>query len=83
MVPNLTTFCATALSLFSLTHLDPREFNNVKIQRWQEEIFTYELVLEYIESDSNVWADMLSRWNGLKKTKLPVNLTAADKTFKL
>lgn len=35
----------------SLTYLDQREFNNAKIQRWQEEISCYKFVLEYVEGE--------------------------------
>ena len=53
----------------SLTYLDQREFNNAKISRWQEEISCYKFILEFVEGESNVWADMLSRGCGHKKVK--------------
>ena len=51
----------------SLVYLDRRQFNNAKISRWQEDLKAYKFVLQYIEGESNVWADMLSRSPGLKK----------------
>ena len=67
----------------SLTYLDQREFNNAKIRRWQEERSCYKLVLEYVEGESNVWADMLSRRYGHSKDKLTADPTPAGKRFKL
>ena len=67
----------------SLTYLDQREFNNAKIRRWQEEISCYKFVLEYVEGESNVWADMLSRRYGHSKDKLTADPTPAGKRFKL
>ena len=67
----------------SLTYLDQREFNNAKIRRWQEEISCYKFVLEYVEGQSNVWADMLSRSHGQKRTKTPADSTPAGRVFKM
>ena len=67
----------------SLTYLDQREFNNAKIRRWLEEISCYKFVLEYVEGESNVWADMLSRRYGHSKDKLTADPTPAGKGFKL
>ena len=67
----------------SLTYLDQREFNNAKIRQWQEEISCYKFVLEYVEGESNVWADMLSRRYGHSKDKLTADPTPAGKRFKL
>lgn len=65
----------------SLTYLDQREFNNAKIRRWQDEISCYKFVLEYVEGESNVWADMLSRGCGQKKIKTPSDPNPAGRTF--
>ena len=67
----------------SLTYLDQREFNNAKIRRWQEEISCYKFILEFVEGESNVWADMLSRGCGHKKVKTCSDPTPAAKTYKL
>ena len=67
----------------SLTYLDQREFNNAKISRCQEEISCYKLFLEFVEGESNVWADMLSRGCEHKKVKTCSDPTPAGKTFKL
>ena len=64
----------------SLTYLDQREFSNAKIRRWQEEISCYKFVLEFVEGESNVWADMLSRGCGHKKVKRCSDPTPAGKT---
>ena len=53
----------------SLTYLDQRQFNNAKIRRWQEEISYYKFNVEFVEGESNVWADMLCRGCGHKKVK--------------
>ena len=45
----------------SLTYMDRREFNNPKIRRWQAELQQFSFVVQYIEGESNVFADMLSR----------------------
>ena len=67
----------------SLTSLDTREFNNAKIRRWQEEISCYKFILEFVEDESNVWVDMLSRGCRHKKVKTCSDPTPAGKTFKL
>ena len=66
-----------------LTFLDQREFNNSKIRRWEEDIFCYKFILEFIEEESNIWAEMLSRGCGHKKVKTPNVPTPAGRTFKL
>ena len=53
----------------SLTYLDHRIFNNAKIRRWQEEISDYKFIMEFVEGESNVWADMLSRSHGQQKNQ--------------
>ena len=53
----------------SLIYLDQREFNNAKIRRWQEEISSYRFILKYIQGETNMWADMLSRSRDVNKTK--------------
>ena len=67
----------------SLTYLDQREFNNAKIRRWQEEISPYRFVLEYLEGESNIWADMLSRGHGQQKHRAQADTTPAGTTLKL
>lgn len=53
----------------SLIYLDQTEFKNPKIARWQNILSEYSFVLQYIEGESNVIADMLSRPSGIKKVK--------------
>lgn len=67
----------------SLTYLDQRVFNNAKIRRWQEEIACYKFVLEFVEGESNVWADMLSRSHGQRKNNTPADANPAGKTFRI
>ena len=67
----------------SLIYLDQREFNNAKIRRWQEEISCYKFILEFVEGESNIWADILSRGCGNKKVKTCSDPTPAGKTYKL
>ena len=67
----------------SLVYLDRRQFNNAKIRRWQEEMKAYKFVLQYIEGESNVWADMLSRSPGLKKHEVEEDSRPAGKFFKV
>ena len=67
----------------SLTYLHQQEFNNAKIQCWQEEISCYKFMLEYVEGQSNVEADMLSRSYGWKETKTPADSTLAGRVFKV
>jgi len=50
----------------SLTYLDRTNFKNEKISRWQERLTHYDFILEYLEGQENVFADMLSRPNGVK-----------------
>ena len=66
----------------SLTYLDQREFNNAKIMRWQKEISRYKFILQFVEDESNVWTDMLSRGCG-HKVKTCSDSTPAGKTYKL
>ena len=66
-----------------LTYLDQHEFNNAKIRLWQEEISCYKFILEFVEGESNVWADMLSRGCRHKKVKTCNNPALAGKTYKL
>ena len=56
----------------SLIYMDRREFNNPKIKRWQAELQPYSFVVQYIEGESNVFADMLSRDVGAV-TKVTIN----------
>ena len=67
----------------SLIYLDQREFNNAKIRRWQEEISSYRFVLEYIQGETNLWADMLSRSRDVDKTKCKPDNSAAGRIFRL
>ena len=67
----------------SLTYLDQREFNNAKIRRWQEEISCCKFILEFVEGESNVWADILSRGCGHKKVKTCRDPTPPGKIYKL
>ena len=67
----------------SLTYLDQRIFNNAKIRRWQEEISCYKFILEFVEGESNVWADMLSRSYRQQKIKTPADPTPAGKVFQV
>jgi len=67
----------------SLTYLDQREFNNAKIRRWQEDISCYKFILEFVEGESNVWADMLSRSHGQKRVKTTADPTPAGRVFKI
>ena len=67
----------------SLTSLDQREFNNAKIRQWQEEISCYKFILEFVEGESNVWADMLSRGYGHKKVITCSDPTPPGETYKL
>ena len=54
----------------SLTYIDRTTFKNPKIARWQERLEKYHFVVEYIEGDNNVFADMLSRPCGVRKAEL-------------
>ena len=54
----------------SLTYIDRTTFKNPKISRWQERLEKYQFVVEYIEGDKNVFADMLSRPCGIRKAEL-------------
>lgn len=45
----------------SLIYMDRREFNNSKIRRWQSELQQFNFIVQYIEGEANVFADMLSR----------------------
>ena len=67
----------------SLTYLDHRIFNNAKIRRWQEEISDYKFIMEFVEGESNVWADMLSRSHGQQKIKSPADHAPARKVFQV
>ena len=53
----------------SLCYMDRRNFNNSKIRRWQDQLSQYQFVVQYLEGESNVVADMISRPNGLKQKK--------------
>ena len=61
----------------SLVYVDKTTFNNSKIQRWQERMSEFTFVVEYLEGSSNVFADLLSRPNGMRKTILPKSTTPA------
>ena len=61
----------------SLIYLDKTTFKNAKIQRWQERMAEFNFVVEYLEGSANVFADLLSRPNGVKKSVLPKTDTAA------
>ena len=67
----------------SLTYSDQRIFNNAKIRHWQEEISDYKFILEFVEGESNVWDDMLSRSQGQQKIKTPADNTPAGKVFQV
>ena len=67
----------------SLVYLDRRQFNNAKISRWQEDLKAYKFVLQYIEGESNVWADMLSRSPGLKKFNPKEDYSPAGQFYNL
>ena len=67
----------------SLTYLVQREFNNAKIRRWQEEISWCKFIFEFVEGESNVWTDMLSRGCRHKKVKTCSDPTPTGKTYKL
>ena len=54
-----------------------------KIRRWQEEISSHIFILKFVEGESNVWADILSRGCGRKKVKTRSDPTPAGKTYKL
>ena len=66
-----------------LIYLDQRKFNYAKIRRWQEEISSHRFVLEYIQGEMNVWADMLSRSRDINKTKCKPDNSAVGRTFRL
>lgn len=61
----------------SLIYLDKTTFKNAKIQRWQERMSEFSFVVEYLEGSHNVFADLLSRPNGMKKTPIPKDETIA------
>ena len=42
----------------NLNTYNPHKFNNAKIGRWQEDISCYKFILEFVEGESNVWADL-------------------------
>ena len=51
----------------ALTYIDRTSFGNPKIKRWQDYLSEFSFVVEYIEGEKNVLADMLSRPNGVKE----------------
>ena len=65
----------------SLVYLDQKHFNNSKISRWQDELGQYKFQVQYLEGESNVFADMLSRPAGLKSLKQPDNPEPAGKFY--
>ena len=67
----------------SLVYLDQKHFNNSKISRWQDELGQYKFQVQYLEGESNVFADMLSRPAGLKSLKQPDNPQPAGKFYKV
>ena len=50
----------------SLIYLDKTSFSNAKIARWQDKLAQFDFAVEYLEGQSNVLADMLSRPHGIK-----------------
>ena len=67
----------------SLIYLDRTNFNNSKIARWQDKLSEYQFCVEYIEGHTNVFADLLSRPCGLKKTKAPDTWKPAGKYMEI
>ena len=67
----------------SLQYLDQKRFNNAKINRWQDALSQYKFVVQYLEGEQNVVADMLSRPNGLTKEKGTEDSRPAGKYFKI
>jgi len=67
----------------ALTYLDKTEFKNPKIQRWQDRLSEYSFVIQYIEGENNVFADMMSRPCGGGKQARKVNPKVAGKILKI
>jgi len=67
----------------SLTFLDRTHFSNEKISRWQDRLAQYQFVVQYIEGEQNVFADLLSRPCGVTKEKLPETSEVAGKVYKI
>ena len=65
----------------SLTYIDRTTFKNPKISRWQERLAKYQFVVEYIEGDKNVFADLLSRPCGIRKAELKSESKEAGKFY--
>ena len=67
----------------SLTFIDRTNFNNAKISRWQDKLSAYSFVVQYIEGESNVFADLLSRPHGVKKAPKPNSSEVAGKFYNI
>lgn len=65
----------------SLTFVDRTNFNNNKISRWQERLSQFDFVVEYIEGQKNIFADLLSRPCGVKKAKQKSDSEVAGKFY--
>ena len=61
----------------SLCYIDETEFKNAKICRWQDRLSNFRFVVQYIEGEKNVFADMLSRPFGISKSKCKANSQVA------
>ena len=61
----------------SLCYIDQTDFKNSKICRWQDRLSNFRFVVQYIEGEKNVFADMLSRPFGISKSKSSVNSQVA------
>ena len=66
----------------SLTYIDRTTFKNPKISRWQERLERYQFVVEYIEGDKNVFADLLSRPCGVRKELPDTESSEAGEFYK-
>ena len=67
----------------SLTYMDRKNFNNKKINRWQMELSSYSFVVQYLEGNENVFADWLSRPNGVVPEEEPEDFTPAGRTIQI
>jgi len=41
-----------------------------KLCRWASKLFAFKYVIEHIHGESNIWADILSRWKGDGEQKI-------------
>ena len=67
----------------SLVFMDRKNFNNKKINRWQMELSSYSFVVQYLEGNENVFADMLSRPNGPSPKDEPEDFSPAGRTIQI